>query len=110
MKLRINNCVFEIVEFKSAFKKAMGLRFRKKIKKNNAYLFHLNPHLTEFVDMFFVYNMLDLILIDKNMKITKTYLLKPNTIIKIPKGNVYAIELVHRKHNFKSGDNVSFIM
>lgn len=99
---------FELILRESTFKKAKGLMFSKKIK-NQAHIFKFKKQTKISVHMFFVFQQLDIITLNKKNEILELKTLKPfqthtfkqksDTFIELPSGTI-------KKYSLKKGKKI----
>jgi len=97
----------QVISFKTFLQIGIGLMFKtKKYCKNKAFLFHLNEKRKYSITMLFVFFALDIIFLDKNMKVIEIKTnLKPFAHYKPKKRFSYMIEILHnKKKNVNVGD------
>lgn len=98
----------QVISFKSFWKIGTGLMFRtKKYCKNKAFLFYLNEKRKYSITMLFVFFALDVIFLDKDMKVIEIKNnLKPFAHYKPKNKFSYMIEILHNKKKDVSVDDV----
>ena len=110
MKLIVNKKILadNVIVYDNFFMKFFGLRFSKKLK-NEAILFvnKKESRLNSIVDMFFVKFPLDVLWLDKNMKVVDKATLRTYTF-RIPKRKaMYIVEIESGKtKEIRTGDKI----
>ena len=97
----------QVISFKTFLQIGIGLMFKtKKYCKNKAFLFHLNEKRKYSITMLFVFFALDIIFLDRNMKVIEIKNnLKPFSHYKPKNKFAYMIEMLHnKKKNVNLGD------
>jgi len=100
----------QVISFKSFWKIGTGLMFRtKNYCKNKAFLFHLNEKRKYSITMLFVFFSLDIIFLDRDMKVIEIKNnLKPFAHYKPKKRFSYMIEMLKSSRDLNLGDILEY--
>jgi len=103
VKGRINNKKLDIKICSGFFSKSKGLMFSRKLKNNEALLFEFDREGNWLIHMFFVFFPIDVVWLDRNMKVVDVKIGRPFDFLLVPrKKSKYVLEL-----NANSGIKVS---